>query len=315
MIALNQQISAISQKGPCPPTWLVGVLVWILAPIVFTASLCFFAAEIAQAETPNANRSNPMLGNSSDAIRLSAIQSLPMEKLNAQDRAKVHAVLANVTVFRRMPVRVIECDPDLYLFVVRHPDVIVSIWNTLKISQIQLEQSAPDRFHLDERYGTVADLEVLYSSHDTHLIYANGAYEGVLFGRPVRGSGLFLLKSSYIRETDGRYYISSRLDAFLSIEPGAVELVTKAVHPLVGKTADNNFIQTVAFVGSLSRTAETNCRGVERLASQLSSVQPDVREQFSKLAEQIAEKPSAVALRRVTESADVARKDDGSTRR
>ena len=34
---------------------------------------------------------------------------------------KVDAVLANVALFRRMPVRVIPCDPDLYLFLVRHP--------------------------------------------------------------------------------------------------------------------------------------------------------------------------------------------------
>ena len=148
-----------------------------------------------------------------------------------------------------------------------------------------------------------------------HLIYAEGVYEGSTFGRQVRGSGLFCLKSGYIRETDGRYYVTSRLDAFISVEPSAVEIVAKALHPLLGFTADNNFIQTIAFVGSLSRTTEQNSRSMQRMATQLHNVQPDVRDQFAKLAEKISEKPSSLALRRVSDLKGVARKDDDSIQR
>ena len=62
------------------------------------------------------------------------------------------------------------------------------------------------------------------------------------------------------------------MDCFLNIEPGGAELWTKTVSPLVGKTVDNNFMQTLAFVSSLSRTAEVNDRGVQRLAMQLKHV-------------------------------------------
>ena len=76
---------------------------------------------------------------------------MPLDKLDAQGRAKVHAVLANITIFRRMPVRVVDCDPDLYLFLVRHPDVVINIWNTLKISQLQLKQTGPEAVPLKRR--------------------------------------------------------------------------------------------------------------------------------------------------------------------
>ena len=289
----------------------------ISVPAAVAVVVCFCALGIAaaRADTPKTLRSNPSQGSSGDSARQSAIQLLPLDKLDAQDRAKVRAVLANVTIFRRMPVRVIDCDPELYLFLVRHPDVVVNIWNTLKISQLQLKQTGTNEFHLKEIAGIEADLEYLYSSHDTHLIYAEGVYDGVMFGRQVKGSGLFLLKSGYIRETDGRYYISSRLDAFISVEPSAVELVAKAIHPLLGFTADNNFIQTIAFAGSLSRTAELNSHSVERLASKLNYVQPDVRGQFSQLAEKISEKPSSALLRQFSESKNIARKEDGSVQR
>ena len=151
--------------------------------------------------------------------------------------------------------------------------------------------------------------------HDTHLIYAEGSYDGSTFGRQVHGSGLFCLKSGYIRETDGRYYITSRLDAFISVEPSAVEIVAKAIHPLLGFTADNNFTQTVAFVGSLSRTTEMNPRSIQRLASQLHNLQPDVRDEFANLAQEVSEKTPALALRRISDLKNVARKPDDSIQR
>ena len=106
----------------------------------------------------------------------------------------------------------------------------------------------------------------------------------------MKGRGVLVLKTGYVRETNGRYYVTSRMDSFLSIEPAGAELVTKTVSPVLGKTVDNNFVQTLAFVGSLSRTAEVNSRGVQRLGEQLTHVQPDVREQFVELAAAMPEK-------------------------
>ena len=52
----------------------------------------------------------------------------------------------------------------------------------------------------------------------------------------------------------------------------------------------------MAFLGSLSRTTEVNSRGVQRLATQLTHVQPEVRARFSEVAADVAQK-SAVASR------------------
>ena len=124
------------------------------------------------------------------------------------------AVLDNVTVFRRMPVRVVSCDRDLYLFVVRHPDVVVNIWEVLGVSQLHLRQTGPDRFHVEETEGTTATLQFLYIDHDTHLIYGDWKYTGGVMGRAVSGRCLAILKSGYFRDSDGRSFISSHLDAF-----------------------------------------------------------------------------------------------------
>ena len=80
-------------------------------------------------------------GTSSGTAQREAIRSIPTSKLDAAGRVKVAAVLNNVTLYRRMPIRAVPCDPDLHLFLIRHPDVIVNIWEVLGVAQLKLRQS------------------------------------------------------------------------------------------------------------------------------------------------------------------------------
>ncbi len=233
--------------------------------------------------------------NTGDRARQDALRSIPLEKLASADRAKVSSVLSNVSVFRRLPTKVIDCDPDMYLFLVRHPDVVVNIWELLKVSRLQLWQTGDGRFLIAEPAGAAGSLRFVYRSHDTHVLYAEGVYEGPLLARPVKGRGVLVLKTGYVRETNNRYYVTSRLDCFLSIEPAGAELLTKTVSPFLGQTADSNFLLTAGFVAALSRTAEVNSRKVQALATRLTRVQPEVRSEFSELAGKLGQKAALAA--------------------
>ncbi len=250
-------------------------------------------ASCTAARGETAGRLQSVTGTNSPSVRNEAIAAIPLDKLDAKSQAKVKDVLANVTVFRRLPIRVIECDPDLYLFIARHPDVMVGIWETLKLSQLQLRRTAPNNFRVVESDGTTINFEYLYQTYDTHIVYAEGVYTGTLANRPVRGTCVCVLKTGYVRETNGRYYITSRLDAFLSVEPGAIEIVAKTLQPIGGRIADSNFVQTLAFVAGLSETAETNPEGLHRLSRRLPNISPEIREQFDQCVDKVAQAAAA----------------------
>lgn len=283
---------------------------WVPIPTAWTALLFGLAglASAAMAAPGASDESDPRQATSSAAARQGAVQSIPIEKLTAESRGKVQSVLSNVTVFRRFPTRVVNCDPDLYLFLVRHPDVVVGTWEALGISQLQLRQTAPRTFRIVESEGTTAVIEYLYQSHDTHVLYGEWAYTGSLLNRTVHGRCLAILKAGYVREPDGRYYITNRLDGFLSVEPGGAEMLTKLLHPLVVRNADMNFVQSVAYVGSLSRTAEVNLPGMQRLSTKLVHVQPEVRKQLGEIMAGVADRAAALPPREETAPAEVARR-------
>jgi len=285
----------------------------ILAALALGASAGFARHAPLQAGTLFSPRSDPYRATTSRAARQSAIRSIPYEKLDTEAKTRVARVLSTAAVFRRLPIRVIQCDPELYLFLVRHPDVVVNIWEVLGVSQLTMRQTGPDTFQMADGQGMVAVLKFLYRSHDTHLIYIEGRYDGSLSSRPVRCRGLMVLKTGYVREPDGRYYITSRLDTFAHITPGGVEFLTNTFQPLVGKVADMNFVQTAGFVGSLSRTAEVNHRGVERLAARLHQVRPDVRQEFAELAGRVAQKAEGLSSLRLSDRSTVATRSAGAS--
>ncbi len=228
---------------------------------------------------------------SSRQARDEAVRSIPLDKLAAQDKARIVATLNSNGIFRRLPVQVTECDPDLYLFLVRHPEVVVNIWEVMQISNVALNRTGNDTFKATDGAGTLCDVKFCYSDHETQVIYAEGSYDGPLFRKPVNARCVFLLKSGYMRETNGRYYVTSRMDTFIDIDHAGVEMLAKTLQPLVNRAADYNFVETAAFLSQISRTSEVNPLGVGRLSRKLTKLEPEVRERFAELSLEVGRKP------------------------
>lgn len=243
---------------------------------------------------------NPLAGDTtgpstSRAARDEAIRAIPWARLTPDAQQKVGWVLGNTSVFRRLPVRIIQCDPDLYLFLVQNPDVVVNIWEVLGVSHLTLGRQGPNAYRVTDDIGTVGTLEFLYRSRDLQLAFVDGTYNGPMFGHRIRGRGIMLLRSQYVREADGRCLITSQLDAFMNIEPGGAEFLTKTFQPVVGKIADSNFQQSVGFLACLCRTAEVNQAGMIRLASKLTRVPPEVRQRLAALSQLAAQRANQIA--------------------
>ncbi len=199
-------------------------------------------------------------------------------------------MLSNVSVFRRLPVRIVNCDPDLYLFLVRHPDVVVNIWEILGVAQLQLRQTDIDTYRIVESEGTAATLEYLYHSREMQIVYGRWTYTGPLLARKISGTCLAILKTGYSKDAEGRYFVTSRMDGFVNVDSGGAEMLARVVQPLVVKNVDGNFIQTIAFLGSMSKTAEVNAGGMQRLAGRLAHVQPETRQQLAEVVTSVAKR-------------------------
>jgi hypothetical protein len=224
-----------------------------------------------------------------------AIRSIPMERLPADVRGKVMTVVKEVSVYRRLPIETADCEPDLFRFLVNNPDLLVNIWRVMGISNVALDRTDANHFHCTDGDGTTANVQVIFRSAQMQIIYADGLYDGPLFPRPVRGQCVAILQYSN-RKVNGRFEETVKLDTFLRVDNVGIELLAKMFQGLVGKTIDHNFAETVAFIGSVSHTAEVNPRAVRRLAGKLDHVEQERRDQFTAVSDSVAEKVADIRL-------------------
>ncbi|HTQ40860.1 MAG TPA: hypothetical protein VMJ32_17710 [Pirellulales bacterium] len=225
-----------------------------------------------------------------------AVRAIPLDKLSAESRGKVTAVLNDVSLYRRLPNQAVDCEPDLFRFIMNNPDLMVNIWRVMGVTNIVLDREDATHYRCSDGDGTTARVEVVYRSAQMQVIYAEGLYEGPLFPRPVRGQCVAVLQYASVRKASGRFEETAQLDTFLHVDNIGVEIIAKLFQGLVGRTVDHNFSETVSFVGSVSRTAELNPRGTRRLAAHLDRVEPERREQFIAVADQVAGKMADAKL-------------------
>lgn len=230
----------------------------------------------------------PAGATTSRRAREDAVRAIPFDQLEASDRNAVSSVIRNTTVYRRLPIKVIDCDPHLYLFMLRNPELITNIWQVMGVGEVSLQPIGEKAYRTSDGEGTSCDAKIVHDRFDKHVVFCRGSYNGSLFSSPIQSNCVLLLRTAYMREPNGRYYLTCQLDVFLQIERTSAAFLAKTFQPLLGRVADYNFTETMQFVGNLSKAAERSPEGAERLSQRLTRVDQDTRRQFVEMSYQVA---------------------------
>jgi hypothetical protein len=246
--------------------------------------------------------------SNSRAAKEEALASIPFDLLSPEAEAKVAEVVEQSTVFRRLPPQVFACDPELYQFLLDHPEVVVNIWKNAKISTMTLERTGEDRYLVNDGAGTASSMEVLYKTRSKRLVYCEGEYEGPLLRRKVKGSCVILLQSTFQRDAEGTPVVSNQLDAFIKLDRAGAELVARTLQPIMGRTADENFSETTEFVSRLFGTAVCEPEKIHGLSDNLGDVDPEVRQEFCSVVSTVSRKFPELARKLELDGPDAIRK-------
>lgn len=223
-------------------------------------------------------------GTSSRRARQQAIEAVPFHQLNHQAREKITPVLEKPSIYRRLPITQIQCDPDYFVFLVRQPEVVVNIWQLMGITQMQIDRTGPYTMQTDDGVGATSNVELVYGTPNLHIFYARGAYVGPVLNRKLNGQCVILLRTDYLQDAEGQPSARSVMDVFLLVENATASLIARTLNPIVGSTADHNFVESLNFLQRLNETTAKNGPGVQQMAGRLVSLTPQVRNDFVKMA-------------------------------
>jgi hypothetical protein len=229
-------------------------------------------------------------GTGSRSAKEEAIKAVPLHELTQEAQKKVTTILQDHSLYRRLPTTAIECDPEYFCFLCRYPEVIVETWRLMGVSAMSTERTAPFVLHTNDGAGSISDVELIYGNDNVHLFYGTGTYEGPVLRKPVNGQCVLLLRTENTQGSDGRPIATSQLDVFLKIENAAAGLIARTLNPLVGKTADQNFVESMKFVQRLNETTEKNGPGVQGMAYRLEGLTPEVRQNFIDVVARVFDK-------------------------
>jgi len=229
------------------------------------------------AEVSTSRGADSMSATNSNAARQQAIRAITLSQLQPEHRRTVRRVLADTTLYRRLPTLIQDCDPALFTFLAKNPEVLVEIWKELGIARVDLRRTGRTSFQMDDGAGTTGTMEIVEQkchpqAQNRIVLLVNGMYRGKPFKQPLRAQAVLLMQSGSLVETNGRSYVAVRMDTFIRFERLGLELVAKVAHPLVGKMADRNFADTMQFISSFSYATETRPESIEQLVGKLQRV-------------------------------------------
>ncbi len=222
-------------------------------------------------------------GATGKTYRKRAITKIPFQQMTPAVSQKVSDVVNGASLYRQLPVTTIESDPDLYLFLLRYPETIISTWGLMDVSEMTATRTGPYSLTATDGAGTTTSADLIYGDPTLNIYYAEGEYDGPMILRKVKGKCVIVVESEYRRGQDGKVRVTSRMNFFLKIDNLAASIIAKTIHPLVGTTADHNFVETLKFAEKLSETAEKNGPGVQRMANRLKGLDPNVQRRFQEL--------------------------------
>jgi len=212
---------------------------------------------------------------------------MPLGSLQKQTRDRIERIVLDPTIYRRLPVSVVACDPQLYLFLIRYPEVVVNMWQLMGVTKANIKRTGAYEYDAADGAGTVSRVELVYGTRDQHLFLAEGYYDGPLLPRRVTGRCVLLLTSAYLKNEKQQTLVSTRLDMFLQFDKMGTEIVARTLHPLMGRTIDTNFAESAKFISQISHVSVSNGPGMQRLVARLDKIEPQVRIRFAQITTSI----------------------------
>jgi len=219
-------------------------------------------------------------GSGAIEYRRNAIKSLPMSRLTGEARQRILSIAESPTIYRRLPTQAIDCDRDMYLFLARHPEVMVGMWELMGITQVTTKRTGPYKLDADDGNGTTCKIDLVYGDPNVHVYVTQGGYDGAMTPRPLTGKGLAILTSRYAQGADGGTTVTGTIDLFIQVDSLGLDLIARTLSPVIGRSADYNFIETSRFAAQISQAAKRNPPAMIHMASRIPQVSDQTRDQF-----------------------------------
>ena len=226
-------------------------------------------------------------GTSSRRTKRTAVEDLALHRLPIQNRRYAESIVDGVSVFRRLPAYRCEVDPRVHDYFTHHPDVAVSMWRAMGVSQLQMWKTSDWSYGMDTKDGTSGTIQVLYRSRESCLIVCQGMFKSPYLQKAIAAKSLIHLRTRFSKDQSGGTLATHQADMFVAFPSQKVETVAKLVSPVSNVIIDRNFQEISLFIHVMGLAMGRQPGWVEKLAGDLDGIEEDDRSKLVKLTAEV----------------------------
>lgn len=218
-------------------------------------------------------------------IMNSAKAKIPFAKMSPRSRERTNAILSNMSQYRRMPSLQYEVHPEMYQYLISHPDVAISTWRVMGISELVMQQTGPFEYEASATDGSQGIADVLWRDGNQCLFIAEGKYQSPLIPGSIQASALVWLQYRFITDSDGKVRVNQQVETFIRFPSSAVDTLARLASVVTNSILDRNVLEVSLYAKMMSTAAEKEPAWIEQVAVRMDNVVPQRRQELIQIAQ------------------------------
>ena len=168
-------------------------------------------------------------------VGVAAGAALPPD-LPSAHRARLEAIAQAATVSTRVEAEPFLSRPDVFQFLLDHPEFATRVTRVLKVARYRIWREA-DGLHLDDGWGAVGRFDIVYAAEGTRVMYARGIYQKRLLP-DIHGEAVVMIEYAVRPGADGKTLIAPVVTGYVKLDSGVLAAAMKLVTPIARAKAD-----------------------------------------------------------------------------
>ena len=201
-------------------------------------------------------------------------QRMPYNRMSVGARQRANLILDDLSQYRRMPSLQYPVDPNIYQYLINHPDVAVSTWRAMGISKLEMSQVADFEFTASAADGSEGDADVLWRDGNQCLFIVEGKYSSPILPSAIEASALVWLQYRFVKDNKGGYLVNQQVETFIRFPSAAVDTFAKMASRLTNTILDRNVFEVSLYARMMSQASEKDPVWIEQVADRMDGVLP-----------------------------------------
>ncbi len=230
----------------------------------------------------------------------STTRQIPYRKMSRNAQTRATYILNNISQYRRMPSLQYPINPDIYQYLINHPDVAISTWRVMGISTLQMWQTDEFEYEAKATDGSTGTADVLWRDGNQCLFIVEGRYESPLLPGSIEASALVWLQFRFVKAKDGSLLVNQQVETFVHFPSTAIDTIAKLTSRLTNSILDRNVFEVSLYARMMTKAAEKEPQWIGHLARRLEGVPQERGRELASLARR--QNPTATDFHAVSSS-------------